>query len=343
LIFTLLFTVVFALSFYWFFNVATGLAIDNLRTDIRHIATEAAANLDVNAHNRLAATGDATDPAYQQLTAKLGDIRKEYPIVKTINTLVPSSKPNELNSVISLDDPKTRPHLLQAQSVLTYPQMLAAFNGPTSDPDVTVNAAGVWFSGYAPILDSQNKSVGIVAVRENAQSVVAVQNNIKSITFGAFAIVYMVFLGAILLVSFTMTRSLKRITDAARSLEKGEAYDSERLKPAMRSRDEVGNLARIFDKMALEVRAREQKLRQQIADLRIEIDVSKRAQQVAEIADTDYFRDLQAKARQLRGQGAASSQQSAISNQQSAGASSIAPRPTADEGPPSPQTMTADS
>jgi len=94
LIFTLLFTVVFALSFYWFFNVATGLAIDNLRTDIRHIATEAAANLDVNAHNRLAATGDATDPAYQQLTAKLGDIRKEYPIVKTINTLVPSSNPN---------------------------------------------------------------------------------------------------------------------------------------------------------------------------------------------------------------------------------------------------------
>jgi HAMP domain-containing protein len=314
LIFTLLFTVVFAMSFFWFYNIATGLAIDNLRTDIRHIATEAAAKLDVNAHNRLAATGDATDPAYQQLTSTLANVKKDYPIVKTINTFVRSSNPNELNSVLSLDDPKTRPHLLQATSVLTYPQMLAAFDGPTSDPDVTVNSAGMWFSGYAPILDSQNKGVGIVAVRENAQSVAAVQNNIKSTTFGAFAIVYVVFLGAILLVSFAITRSLNRITNAARSLEKGEEYDPEKLKPAMRSRDELGNLARIFDKMALEVRAREQKLRQQIADLRIEIDVAKRTQQVSEIADTDYFRDLQAKARQLRGQGVTGSQVSAATN-----------------------------
>jgi HAMP domain-containing protein len=326
LIFTLLFTAVFSLSFIWFYGVATGLALDNLRTDIRHIATEAAGKLDVNAYNRLATTGDATDPAYQQLTATLAAVRSDYPIVKTINTFVRSSNPNELKSVLSLDDPKTRPQLLQAQSVLTYPQMLAAFNGPTSDPDVTVNAAGVWFSGYAPILDAQKNSVGIVAVRESAQSVVAVQNGIKSTTFGAFAVVYLAFLAAILLISFAITRSLNRITDAARSLEKGEEYSSERLQPVMRSRDELGNLARIFDKMALEVRAREQKLRQQIADLRIEIDVAKRTQQVSEIADTDYFRDLQAKARQLRGQGAVSGQQSAIASQPT----TVDQRPTTD-------------
>ena len=72
----------------------------------------------------------------------------------------------------------------------------------------------------------------------------------------------------------------------------------------MRSTDELGNLARMFDKMAKEVRAREKKLRQEIAELRIEIDVTKRARQVSEIADTDYFRDLQSKARALRGEAA---------------------------------------
>jgi hypothetical protein len=142
---------------------------------------------------------------------------------------------------------------------------------------------------------------------------------------------------------------LNRITAAARSLEKGEEYDSEKLKPAMRSRDELGNLARIFDKMALEVRAREQKLRQQIADLRIEIDVAKRTQQVSEIADTDYFRDLQAKARQLRGQGAVSNQPSAVSHQQSTISSQPSagdgplPHQPADEGSPSRQPLRADS
>ncbi len=302
LVFTLLFTIVFSLSFLWFFNVATGLAIDNLRTDLRHIATEAAAHIDANAHNRLAATGDATDPAYQQLTQQLQGVRDDYPTVKTINTLVRSPNPNELKYVLSLDDPAIKPHLLDAQSVLTYPQMLKAFDGPTADPDVTVNATGVWFSGYAPILDAQNKSVGIVAVRMSAQSVVSVQNNIKSTTFTAFVVVYIVFLAAILLISFAMTRSLNRITDSAIALERGEEYDSARLAPVMRSTDELGHLARMFDKMALEVRAREKKLRQEIAQLRIEIDVNKRTQQVEEIADTDYFRDLQRKARQLRGE-----------------------------------------
>jgi hypothetical protein len=51
---------------------------------------------------------------------------------------------------------------------------------------------------------------------------------------------------------------------------------------------------------ALEVWAREERLRSEIRALHIEIDEAKRARQVAEIADTDYFQTLQRKARQLR-------------------------------------------
>lgn len=51
---------------------------------------------------------------------------------------------------------------------------------------------------------------------------------------------------------------------------------------------------------ALEVYAREDRLRQEIRALHVQIDETKRARQVAEIADTDYFQTLQRKARQLR-------------------------------------------
>jgi hypothetical protein len=51
---------------------------------------------------------------------------------------------------------------------------------------------------------------------------------------------------------------------------------------------------------ALEVYAREDRLRQEIRALHVQIDEAKRARQVAEIADTDYFQVLQRKARQLR-------------------------------------------
>jgi hypothetical protein len=68
--------------------------------------------------------------------------------------------------------------------------------------------------------------------------------------------------------------------------------------------DELGKLARVFQNMARQVYAREQSLRRQVEELRIEIDEVKKARQVAEITETDYFRDLSAKAQRLRQRGA---------------------------------------
>jgi CHASE3 domain sensor protein len=51
---------------------------------------------------------------------------------------------------------------------------------------------------------------------------------------------------------------------------------------------------------ALEAYGREQILREEIQQLRIEIDVAKREKQVSEIVSSDFFADLQAKAREMR-------------------------------------------
>jgi adenylate cyclase len=53
-----------------------------------------------------------------------------------------------------------------------------------------------------------------------------------------------------------------------------------------------------------EAREREELLRRQLQDLRIELDQGRKARQVAEITDTDYFQQLQARARELRSQAA---------------------------------------
>lgn len=54
---------------------------------------------------------------------------------------------------------------------------------------------------------------------------------------------------------------------------------------------------------ALEVYVREDRLRRQIQELRVQIDEGKKQKQVEEIADTDYFQELQRRARQLRRRG----------------------------------------
>lgn len=66
--------------------------------------------------------------------------------------------------------------------------------------------------------------------------------------------------------------------------------------------DELGQLGRVFQKMVREVCDREQQLSQQLQELRVEIDSSKRVRQVAEIAENDYFQKLQQTAKEIRAQ-----------------------------------------
>jgi HAMP domain-containing protein len=67
--------------------------------------------------------------------------------------------------------------------------------------------------------------------------------------------------------------------------------------------DELGQSARLFQKMAREVYEREQRLKEQVQQLRIEIDEVKKKRQVEEIVDTDYFQELQQKAKDLKQKG----------------------------------------
>lgn len=62
----------------------------------------------------------------------------------------------------------------------------------------------------------------------------------------------------------------------------------------------IAALAAEFAQMAAQVQKREEELRQQIADLRIEIDQAKKERQVGEIVESEYFQNLRAQAAQLR-------------------------------------------
>jgi two-component system cell cycle response regulator len=90
-----------------------------------------------------------------------------------------------------------------------------------------------------------------------------------------------------------------RVVAAAADVEAGR-FESRELDSVAGRGDALGQLARVFQRMAIEVLARERLLKQQVRQLRIEIDQARAARQVAEITQTEYFQDLQAKAATLR-------------------------------------------
>lgn len=101
-----------------------------------------------------------------------------------------------------------------------------------------------------------------------------------------------------------LSRPLQRLIAAAEDLERG-VYRPEILAgpgEGITRRDDLGRLAVVFDRMARQVVAREDQLRDQVRVLTIQIDESRRAHQVAEITETEYFRALCERARELRQQ-----------------------------------------
>lgn len=94
-------------------------------------------------------------------------------------------------------------------------------------------------------------------------------------------------------------KDVAHVTSAAAAVETAE-FRTEMLVDVVKRPDELGQLARVFERMAREVAAREEQLKQQIQVLRIEIDQAKKARQVSEITDTEYFHDLQKRAKALR-------------------------------------------
>lgn len=94
--------------------------------------------------------------------------------------------------------------------------------------------------------------------------------------------------------------SEKLAADDIQTMDDLAGAEARKLAQVVNRQDELGQLGRIFQNMVNEVIARQQRLRQQIRDLTIEIDQTRKAKEVEEIVETDYFQNLQQKAQEFR-------------------------------------------
>lgn len=97
-------------------------------------------------------------------------------------------------------------------------------------------------------------------------------------------------------------RPLLNLTEAAKAIQ-GNHFTSQQaaaLRDGLDERTELSDLSEVFSEMAEEVIAREESLRKQVNELKIIIDESQRHEQVIEITESEYFRNLQQRADKIR-------------------------------------------
>ena len=112
-------------------------------------------------------------------------------------------------------------------------------------------------------------------------------------------VVLLIGLVAGLLLSRRIVRPVEDVKKAARALAE-DRFDPAALDRAATRQDEVGELARTFQRMGTEVVERERALRDQVARLRVEIDRTRVDEAVSEITETEYFQQLRERAESLR-------------------------------------------
>ena len=155
-----------------------------------------------------------------------------------------------------------------------------------------------YFVHAAPLQDGRGLDWLIFVVVPETDFMGPVYANVRTtVLLGVLILCGAIFVGVV--TARYIMRPIMAVTDAARAVEVAQ-FDPESLDPIAARTDELGYLTRVFQQMAREIQVREQELRQQLQQLRIEVDEVKRRQQVASVVGTEFFRDLQAKARAMR-------------------------------------------
>jgi HAMP domain-containing protein len=328
--FTLVFTLIFAGAYYWFYTFATNEALDRITEDLVNTMQAAVDGIDGDQLERLYEEGEpredgyTDDPRYWEQVGWLGTVHEIEPRA-ALYTFRAGDAPNELVFITS-------------SGAVADPQFGATFRESwiPEDPNaVAANMAGLkattlqttgragctygtegcklapyedgwgqWVSAFAPVRNTEGEVVAALGMDFQADYVRQVQDSIRSRTLLAFGVTYAILFLLVYSLSSVITRPITALTAVAERIGEGN-YEGvheqlARTSSANLFADETTALSQVFEIMVDKVYQREQTLRRQVEELRIEIDETRRQQDVGEIVETDFFRELQAKARDMR-------------------------------------------
>ncbi len=310
--FTVLFSVIFTGIFFWFYNFAAERALDRLEDDLVVLVDGAAAGIDGSQLEELYTEAEPNDEGFSdderfwEQVDWLATVRRIDPRSNSY-TMIRGDQPNEFKIVTNAAarlDPEDSAGFMSAFALDDVPPEFAALFDGTRESWMLLEPYsddwGSWISGYRAIHNSEGETVGVLGTDFRADYFFQVRQQVLDAALPTFAITYFVLFTTVYVVSAWLTRPIARLRSMAVHIGEGN-YDIDlSVMTKARIHDEINKFAEVFEIMVGKVRVREETLKKKVEELRIEIDTVKQQAHVSEIVDTDFFRDLQAKARHVR-------------------------------------------
>jgi hypothetical protein len=321
--FTLVFSLVFAVAYFWFYQFSYGSALERLAADMRSTLEGLVQGVDGDAVAGLMAdveyTEDVypTDERYWAHVQWFGTVNEIDPRAIAYSyafapgsedTIVWVGSVGAIGKVSGVDFGV--PVGVQFESPAeNCPDCRLEDNIQTLrdeqsnvSTEVYSDGLGSWITGNAPFFDSAGNLVGAVGLDFEASSVLQLRQTILNSILLSFEVAYVVLFGLVVWMAGALTEPIRKLASAAKLVGEGqyEKAGFDHAPAPSRFPDEIDGLRAVFADMAQKVYKREESLKQQVKELKIEIDQVKAKQQIAEIVETEFFENIAAKAKDIR-------------------------------------------
>ncbi len=226
---------------------------EQLRNSLKMIARTAALAVDADTLQKIPLTREGVySSAYRDVSERLRKARDLNAPVQYIYILAQTKSRGILQFIVDTDPMGVEtPKLSTARpgdlyDARRFPEMLAGFKAPSADHKLQMDPWGVTLSGYAPIVDVDGKTVAILGVDILADDIAKMQQEIKTRMVVSLLLGVLVCCVLGILISGSVSDPIRKLAEGTRQLA-GDNFD---YRVKVRSRDEIGELADSFNKMA---------------------------------------------------------------------------------------------
>ncbi len=235
------------------YQIGVATEVDGLRKRVQAIVTSLAETLPADAIAQIPAETTEMTPLHEALLDQFARIGKADPDIDSIYIFRPTLEPTKLRFFVDFAKRDEHGKPGEAYSAKGVPVLLRGFEEVAIEERPFMDKFGLTLSGYAPILGSDGRAVGLVGVDVLVDRIHMLKQRVAEGTLWLFGVA--VVLVAILswIVARSIHNPLSLMIRATSAIARGHL--DTRL--AMDRSDEFGLLATHFDHMAADLKERE--------------------------------------------------------------------------------------
>jgi adenylate cyclase len=236
-----------------FYKLGVDFAIASLQQRLLATTTSLASAIDGDAIAAIPVDSSTVTPLHQELLTRFAGVAQQDPDVETVYVLRPTEEPTKLRFLVDFvksGDPAKPGERYEASEL---PILLKGFAAPAVEQQPYTDKWGPTLSGYAPIVDSEGRSVGLVGVDVKVVQIAALRRQVMMVVAAAFGAAFVLLSLASILVARSVRKPLTKLIEGTEAIARGELTT----RIAMQRKDEFGVVARHFDAMAEALQDRE--------------------------------------------------------------------------------------